>query len=355
MPRAVLACCTCCLGLAAGGRAAHSRGGGVDSAAVRAPAAYYPKYAGGTCTLPTNHTHEVAEMERLLAAHKWWNKRQLDRLEHVKSLIRGRGPANPPLIAKGNNAFDREAMGWWDASRRAGMLEPLAADILRSGVPGDFLEAGVFRGATSLFMAEMLSVARELGNGHTKRRMYVADAFGEGMPPPNLVEAMLQKKRLDSRSIDTQKKGWWVGSFKDPGVLDLQSVATSIARHHFEGQPLAAGEDPRTALRKEGVHFIKGFFNDTLPGPVKRLSLLRADSDIFSSTYETLVRLYPLVSDGGYVVFDDWKIIQSQQAILLFRQEQNITSPIFSSRREFAPPMQTIDCMAFWRKDAVTG
>ena len=318
------------------------------------PAAYYPKYPGGPCTLPTNYSHEITEMGRLAIVHSWWSKQTLERLEHVKALIRGKGPAYPPLMAKGNNAFDRDAMGWWDTSRRATMLEPLAADVLRQGVPGDFLEAGVFRGATSLFMAEMLRCAGELGNGHARRRMYIADAFGEGMPPPSSVEALLQDKRLDSKSIDTQRKGWWTGSFKDPGVLDLKSVASSIARHFFYGE-VRSGQDARAALRKEGVHFIKGFFNDSLPGPVTRLSLLRCDSDIFSSTYETLVRLYPLLSDGGYVVFDDWKIIQSQQAILLFRQEHNITSPIFASRREFAPPMQSIDCMAFWRKDPVTG
>ena len=45
----------------------------------------------------------------------------------------------------------------------------------------------------------------------------------------------------------------------------------------------------------------KGFFNTSLPGPVGRLSLLRCDSDIFSSTYDTLTRLYPLLSVGGYV------------------------------------------------------
>ena len=100
----------------------------------------------------------------------------------------------------------------------------------------------------------------------------------------------------------------------------------------------------------DGIHFVKGFFNETLPGPVRQLSLLRLDSDIFVSIYESLDKLYPLLSHGGFVVFDDWKIPQARAAALLYRQRHGIQGPIWGSDQDNAPPFWSLDRMAFWQK-----
>ena len=100
-----------------------------------------------------------------------------------------------------------------------------------------------------------------------------------------------------------------------------------------------------------------------LPGPVQQLALLRADSDVFASIHQTLTALYPRLSVGGYVVFDDWKLSQAREAILAFRKTNNITSPILDTQRHrrapstegSARPFGTLDPMAFWLKSAVTG
>ena len=56
---------------------------------------------------------------------------------------------------------------------------------------------------------------------------------------------------------------------------------------------------------------VPGWFNETLPTMpergLKRIAILRVDSDIYSSIMETLQALYPKLSAGGYVVFDDYK------------------------------------------------
>ena len=117
---------------------------------------------GCPCVLPTSKKAQTEELHRLQVVHKrWWSETQHAGLEHVKRFIIGNGVALPPLNAGGNNFFDRNAMGWWDNYRRATMLEPLAADIFANKIDGDFLEAGVFRGATSLFMAALLRLARQ--------------------------------------------------------------------------------------------------------------------------------------------------------------------------------------------------
>jgi len=70
--------------------------------------------------------------------------------------------------------------------------------------------------------------------------------------------------------------------------------------------------------------------------------------------YPPLTPLTPLTV-GGYIVFDDWKFSQSRAAILTYRRNMNITSPMWSSNKRGSPPFHTIDPMAFWRKSALTG
>ena len=111
----------------------------------------------------------------------------------------------------------------------------------------------------------------------------------------------------------------------------------------------------RRALKAVGVNMLEGYLNETLPGVIEQLALLRVDVDGFAGTYEALLHLYPRLSVGGYVVFDDWKIFQSQQAVHQYRLEHKISTPFFASRRAWPPPMQTQDCMVYWRKDAVFG
>ena len=41
------------------------------------------------------------------------------------------------------------------------------------------------------------------------------------------------------------------------------------------------------------------------------------NSHRYASIYETLTALYPLLSVGGYVVFDDWKFVQARGAIMV--------------------------------------
>jgi hypothetical protein len=100
---------------------------------------------------------------------------------------------------------------------------------------------------------------------------------------------------------------------------------------------------------------IKGFFADTLPGPVGPIAFLRSDGDLYPSIYETLVALYPKLSVGGYVLFDDWRFVPAREAVHDFRRRYNITSTIATSDKFGPPPFVTLDRMAFWQKSRTTG
>jgi len=78
------------------------------------------------------------------------------------------------------------------------------------------------------------------------------------------------------------------------------------------------------------VRFLKGWFRDTLPAaPIERLAVLRLDGDMYQSTMDTLVNLYPKVSQGGYVIVDDYGAIPAcRQAVNDYRAANGITEEI---------------------------
>jgi len=57
--------------------------------------------------------------------------------------------------------------------------------------------------------------------------------------------------------------------------------------------------------------------------------VLRLDGDMYQSTMDALVSLYPKVSQGGYVIVDDYGCIPAcRQAVHDYRSANNITDEI---------------------------
>jgi O-methyltransferase len=86
----------------------------------------------------------------------------------------------------------------------------------------------------------------------------------------------------------------------------------------------------RYGLLDERVHFLHGWFKDTLPNaPIERLALIRLDGDMYSSTMDSLLNLYPKLSVGGYVIIDDYGGIEAcRKAVDEFRANRRIEAPI---------------------------
>jgi hypothetical protein len=79
----------------------------------------------------------------------------------------------------------------------------------------------------------------------------------------------------------------------------------------------------------DNVVFIKGFFENTIPNaPIDKLSILRLDGDMYSSTIQCLNSLYDKVSIGGYIIVDDWCLLNCRKAVNDFRKTRNITDRI---------------------------
>jgi len=63
--------------------------------------------------------------------------------------------------------------------KRLDALHYCVHDVLNRGVPGDFIETGVWRGGACIFMRGVLK-----DHGVTDRVVWVADSFA-GLPPPD--------------------------------------------------------------------------------------------------------------------------------------------------------------------------
>ena len=180
--------------------------------------------------------------------------------------------------------------------------------IKEENVSGDFIETGVWRGGATVFMKGFLK-AYQIND----RQVWVADSF-EGLPPPETTYPQ------DSSSTFHQS--------------DILNVSLAEVKSLFE----------RYGLLDNQVQFIKGFFSDSLPkAPIKQLSLLRLDGDMYGSTCEALTHLYPKLSLGGFVIIDDWgDVAACQAAVIDFCEKNQIQSP----------KIQVDHSCIYWRKEA---
>jgi O-methyltransferase len=179
--------------------------------------------------------------------------------------------------------------------KRLDNIQFCVEDVLASGVPGDLIETGVWRGGATIFMRAILKV-----HGDIRRKVFVADSF-QGLPPPNELKY-------------PQDTGDTLHSFQELAI-PLERVRDNFARY---------------GLLDEQVSFLKGWFRDTLPAaPIERLAVARLDGDMYESTLDALVNLYPKLSVGGYLIVDDYGCIHAcRQAVEDFRRQQQIRDEI---------------------------
>ncbi len=174
-------------------------------------------------------------------------------------------------------------------------LARCSAEAVRQGVPGDLLEAGVWRGGACILMRGVLAAT-----GSEDRRVWVADSF-EGLPKPD----------PERYPADEGDRHW---TFTELAVGE-EAVRTNFARY---------------GLLDDQVRFLRGWFNDTLPSaPVERLAVLRVDGDMYGSTMEVLEALYDKLSVGGYCIIDDYGAVAGcRAAVGDFRARRGVTEPI---------------------------
>jgi O-methyltransferase len=179
--------------------------------------------------------------------------------------------------------------------KRLENVEYCIREVVKNNVEGDVMELGVWRGGTTIFMRAML---KELNS--TNRNVWVADSF-EGLPRPD-------KKKYPADKNDKHF------------LFRELAVSLEDVKHNFE----------KYELLDDRVKFLKGWFKDTLPtAPIQKLAVLRLDGDMYESTMDGLVNLYPKLSKGGFLIVDDWGAIPAcKKAVEDYRKKFEITEGI---------------------------
>lgn len=137
-----------------------------------------------------------------------------------------------------------------------------------SKVPGDFAELGIGQGGTSVLFSR---VAKQCG-----RKFLAIDSF-EGLPPPDNTKDNPYFKEGDYRPNDGR-----------------DNYANFLAyQERFD-----VGDT---------LHVVKGFFCDAeIPEVFDKFAFVHLDSDLYDSVYDSFVKMWPRLSDGGAIIVDDF-------------------------------------------------
>ena len=140
------------------------------------------------------------------------------------------------------------------------VLYQLALQAL--SVVGDIWECGVYKGGTASMLAKIISTKSD-----GKKPLFLFDTF-KGMP-------------ATSPTKDFHR----AGDFSD---ASLEGVRKAVGRHDF-------------------VQYREGFIPDTFKGlENSAIALAHVDVDIYQSVLDCCEFIFPRLSPGGFMVFDDY-------------------------------------------------
>lgn len=154
--------------------------------------------------------------------------------------------------------------------------------VLDKNIPGDFIECGVWKGGCAAAM-ELTSIALQ---PNSKRQTHLFDSF-QGLPPV--------------QPIDGPMAAQWQASVDGPIYYDNCTASLATVVQNFV----------QLGISSQKVKYYPGWFEDTIPEfarnhPNFQIAILRLDGDWYTSTKVCLENLYPLVSEKGIIIIDDY-------------------------------------------------
>lgn len=145
---------------------------------------------------------------------------------------------------------------------------------IKEGVPGDFVECGVFAGAQCGAMALACQKHEE------PHRIHLFDSF-QGIPE--------------------------AGPMDDP---------------RLSGESVSSLENTQKFMHKcwkidpDWCVYHVGWFKDTIPdAQIEQIAILRLDGDLYESTKVCLKYLYPKLSANGFCIIDDYALSGCRMAV----------------------------------------
>ena len=177
----------------------------------------------------------------------------------------------------------------------------LAADFVCSEyVPGDYLEFGVFRGASFVTAYNAItSAVKDWGSQHRAYLAYTDVQRAE--------QAYTQVTENDIRFFAFDS----FDGLPEPVGID------KLEPRYSKGRYDCSEDEFKTILRSRGVDLsqvitVPGFYEDSLTPAVKSQHQMKAativmvDCDLYESTKIVLEFITSLVVEGTVIIFDDW-------------------------------------------------
>ena len=166
------------------------------------------------------------------------------------------------------------------------MLFRICEKVIVNNIEGDFVETGVWEGGLSAIFL------RKIIKNNLNKKLYLYDTF-EGMPEPTVIDVKTTKEvgfRAHREWINTKD-----GEFSDWCRASLDTVKDTLSQVTLDYE--------------KHTFFIKGKVEDTLLDSKNlpdKISVLRLDTDWYTSTKIEMEVLYPKVVKNGYIIIDDY-------------------------------------------------
>ena len=154
--------------------------------------------------------------------------------------------------------------------------------VCKHDIPGDFVECGVWKGGSSAAIARTLNYL-----GKSDRILWMYDTF-EGMSSPTDSDVDFNGQTA-VRLLNEQ-------DIAQPASIWCRSPLDEVKQTMLD-----------TGYRQQNIRFVAGKVEDTLSQSApENIALLRLDTDWYESTRYELEVLFPLLSDGGVLIVDDY-------------------------------------------------
>lgn len=155
--------------------------------------------------------------------------------------------------------------------------------IIHANIPGDFVECGVWRGGSAMLIACTLYELKI-----TNRKIYLYDTF-KGMTEP-----IADDYRVSAQGASALEK------FRNNQQVGYNAWCYAPYEQVRNNMSL-------TPYPMENIVFIEGDVENTIPSIIPEvIALLRLDTDLYESTKHELTYLYPLLSEKGILIVDDY-------------------------------------------------
>jgi len=161
------------------------------------------------------------------------------------------------------------------------VLESCVEEVRGRRVPGDFLETGIALGGSAILLAKRMG---------RDRRFHGYDVFAM-IPPPTAADPEPVHERYRT-IVEGRSEG--IGGDVYYGYLDdlYDRVIASFARYDCP-------------VDGDRVQLHRGLFEETLH-PTDRVALAHVDCDWYEPVKLCIDRIWPRLSPGGMMVFDDY-------------------------------------------------